>query len=247
MINTKCSECMFAHSVTEDTTNLGCSKKIIHHIQNIKNITQDSNGFNVIENYACRFGFSKQIYEANQDQLSAIDFEARLLENSTIRYYLLLDCIENINFDHIINILPNLPVSPKAVSFMFRSLSYRPFNNQHQKYLVSNYKNISWKAHNFIEDTDLEFAIDHILSTNAKLNQTSYFLVYNASNIDRIQNDVAILHEKLILHQEPMIAAIDQNHTLYRLAMSFENYKVAKNLGSNLIDILVQEQNILYY
>ena len=62
MISTKCSECMFASPIPDSFSN-SCSKNIIDHISSIKKITKDSNNFNIIENYACRYGFSKKIYE----------------------------------------------------------------------------------------------------------------------------------------------------------------------------------------
>jgi|688.fasta_scaffold00202_59 hypothetical protein len=247
MINTKCKECMFSHSDGEKNDNPICSKNIIEQIKDIKNIKQED-GFNIIENYACRYGFSKQIYEQHKEQWDPQDFENRMLENSRIRYYLLLDCYDpDLDFNHILQQIPKLNMPPKSVSFMFRSLNFRPFVQEHQDFLLSNYKNIRWKAHNFLEEMSLEEGIDHILSTNAKNNDTSIFLVYNAKDLQFLDRDVNTINKNMILYQSPMIAIIDRNNTLYRLAMSFDNYKVAKTLGPNLIPVLTQESNIVYY
>lgn len=247
MINTKCKECMFAYSAEEKSDGPICSKNIIEQIKNSKNVIQED-GFNIIENYACRYGFSKEIYEQHKDKWEPQDFENRMIENSKIRYYLLLDCYDSdLNLKDIIEKIPQLKIPPKSVSFMFRSLDFRPFNQEHQDFLLSNYKDIRWKAHNFLEDTTLESGIDHILSTNAKNNNTSVFLVYNAKDLQSLDRDVHTINENIILYQSPMIAIIDRNNTLYRLAMSFENYKVAKTLGANLIPVLTQESSIVYY
>lgn len=245
MINTKCRECMFAST---DATQ-SCQKNIISKIKSIKTITKDNDNFNVIENYACRYGFSKQIYEQYKNQWDPNDFEYRLQENSKIRYYLLLDCYEtDLDFDHIIRSIPSLSIEPKAVSFMFRNLEYRPFNIEYQNFILEHYKDIYWKAHNFLEDMSLEHSIDHILSTNLKNNNTSIFLVYNAKDLASLDSDVQTINNNIVLYQYPMIAMIDNNNeSLYRLAMSFENYKVAKSLGPSLIPVLTQETSIIHY
>jgi len=247
MINTKCKECMFSYSDGEQSDSSICSKNIIEQIKDIKNITQED-GFNIIENYACRYGFSKQIYEQYKDQWDPQDFENRMLENRRIKYYLLLDCYDpDLDLQDIIQQIPQLNIPPKSVSFMFRSLSFRPFGKEHQDFLLSNYKDIRWKAHNFLEEIPLEDGIDHILSTNAKNNDTSIFLVYNAKDLQFLDRDIQTINNNMILYQSPTIAIVDHNNTLYRLAMSFENYKVAKTLGPNLIPVLTQENNITRY
>jgi hypothetical protein len=238
---------MFAHSNDKNNSNPICSKNIIEQIKNLKKITQED-GFNIIENYACRYGFSKDIYEKHKDNWDPQDFENRLQENSKIRYYLLLDCYDpDLNFNDIIQKIPQLNIPPKSVSFMFRSLNFRPFIQEHQDFLLSNYKDIRWKAHNFLEEMPLEGGIDHILSTNAKNNNTSIFLVYNAKDIQFLDNDIRTINDNMILYQSPTIAVIDRNNSLYRLAMSFENYKLAKTLGPELIPVLIQESGIVYY
>jgi hypothetical protein len=238
---------MFAYSSGEQSDSPICSKNIIEQIKDIKNIKQED-GFNIIENYACRYGFSKQIYEQNKDQWDPQDFENRMMDNSRIRYYLLLDCHDpDLNLQDVIQSISQLDMPPKSVSFMFRNLNFRPFGQEHQDYLLSNYKDIRWKAHNFLEEISLEGGIDHILSTNAKNNNTSIFLVYNAKDLQSLDRDIQTINDNMILYQSPMIAIIDRNNTLYRLAMSFENYKVAKTLGPNLIPVLTQENSIAYY
>jgi hypothetical protein len=238
---------MFSYSDGEKSDTPICSKNIIEQIKHIKDIKQED-GFNIIENYACRYGFSKQIYEQHKDKWNPEDFENRMIENSRIRYYLLLDCYDsNLNLKDIIQQIPQLSIPPKSVSFMFRSLNFRPFGQEHQDFLLSNYNDIRWKAHNFLEEMSLEGGIDHILSTNAKNNNTSIFLVYNARDLQFLDRDIQTINDHMILYQSPMIAIIDRNNTLYRLAMSFENYKVAKTLGPNLIPVLTQENNIVHY
>jgi len=247
MINTKCQECMFAYPVS-DSAGSGCSKQIIEKIKNEKNITLDSDNFNIIESYACRFGFSKTVYEANKEQLESIDFDNRLAENSKIRYYLLLDCVDDtFDIEKSIQSLTNLNIPPKAVSFMFRSLSFRPFNSNHTELFNKYGSDIVYKAHNFVDNMDLEPAIDHILSTNSKNNDTALFLVYNCTSLDGLSKDIEAINNNVVLYQKPMIAMVDSQHTIYRLAMTFDNYKVAKQIGGDLISVLTQETNIIYY
>lgn len=246
MINTKCKECMF--SASNDDADQSCSKGIIEKIKNIKKISKDEDNFNVIENYACRYGFSKEIYEKYKTEFEENNFALKLEENSKIRYYLLLDCSDvDLDFRYISQALLKLKIPPKSVSFMFRNLEYRPFNSDHQSFLTTNYKDIVWKAHNFIDNIELENAIDNILSTNSKSNNTCVFLVYNAKDLDSLEQDVEAINIHTTLYQSATIAMIDNNNALYRLSMSFENYKVAKTLGANIISVLNEENNIIHY
>jgi hypothetical protein len=89
MVNTKCSQCLFASASDDISTQ--CSKNILNTIKDTKNITYDGDGFAIIENYACRFGFSKQIYNDNRSMFTDEQFDSLMHKNSTIRLYLMLD------------------------------------------------------------------------------------------------------------------------------------------------------------
>lgn len=246
MINTKCQECMFSSiSMNSDE---GCSKNIIHQIKDIKTITQDPDGFNVIHEYACRYGFSKHIYSQHKNDLDSINFEDRLALNSKVRLYLILDCNQTTNFEQLADKLNNLSIKPAALSMIFRSSDQDIFSdNLHSKILNNKLIDIKWKAHKFIENSDLEFAVDHILSTNNKPNNSSHILVYNIEDIDSLNQDIVFLNKNIMLYQKPHIAIVDKNHKIYRLCITFENYKVAKNIGENIIKILSAESNVILY
>lgn len=246
MINTKCQECMFSDIHTKE--NLGCSKGIIPLISNIKSITIDNDGFNVINQYACRYGFSKQIYNEHKEEFDKIDFEGRLLVNSKTRFYLILDCNDSIDFQILSDKINNLDIRPAALSMIFRSSDQDIFSDSvHTKILNSQLVDIKWKVHKFIENQDLEFALDHILSTNVGLNNSSYILVYHINDIDRLNDDINFLNKQIMLYQKPHIAILDKDYNLYRLCITFDNYKVAKNLGNSIINILSQEENTILY
>jgi len=248
MINTKCCECMFASPSTDKS--LGCSKDIINKIVNIKKISKDENQFNIIENYACRYGFSQKIYDQYKDKFTDITLDQMIQNNSSIKYYLLLDCSDtNIDFDNIINKLSTVDILPVSVSFMFRTTSFRPFlPDKHNNICNNIFKNIKWKAHNFLYNISLNDAISNILSTNSKQNNSSYFLVYDGNRIDQLNSDTITINNNIILYQNPTIAMVDNKDTLYKFFMSFDNYTVAKEISHNLLDSIKNEQdNIIYY
>ena len=239
---------MFGSIRTKD--DIGCSKNIPQLISDIKNITTDDQGFNIINEYACRYGFSKDIYNKHREELSSIDFEKRLSYNSQVKFYLILDCNNTIDFDILSDQINNLSIKPVALSMIFRSSDQNIFSDAiHSKILntkLSN-NNIKWKVHKLIENSDLEFAIDHVLSTNMHPNYSSHILVYHINDIDHLNDDINFLNQQIMLYQRPHIAILDKNLSLYRLCITFENYKVAKNLGNTIIDILSAERDTILY
>ena len=77
MVNTKCCECMFASPVNNSDTLKGCSKDIISKIKDIKEISIDDNGYNHIHNYACRYGFSQNIYNQYKQNFIQLNSHGR--------------------------------------------------------------------------------------------------------------------------------------------------------------------------
>jgi hypothetical protein len=252
MLNTKCSECMYAKEITNSDALTGCSKNIIEKIYNIKKIFQEENSlYNTIENYACRHGFSKKIYEENQDKFQNDVLEKMIEANNRLRYYLLLDCSDNtINFDDIISSVSKLEIQPSAISFIFRKVAFRPFlPEKHNDICNTLFINSKWKAHNFLYNISLNDSIDHILSTNARMNNTSHFLVYDSNKINNLNNDVITMNDNIMLYQKPMAVMIEDKLNLHKFCMSFENYTIAKQISSNLLNIYsdIEDTDIVYF
>ena len=248
MISTKCSECMFASPIPDSFSN-SCSKNIIDHISSIKKITKDSNKFNIIENYACRYGFSKKIYEENKENLENNNFDQMLSNNSKMRYHLILDMELNNDIDNIIKEISKLDILPSYVSFMFRNKQTRTFiPNKHTELLNSINQDFDWKIHNFLEELDLEHSIDHILSTNFKNNNTYHFLVYSSNNIHVLNSEISSINNNIMLYQKSFIAMLKNSSSLYGLLMSFDNYKVAKSIDYSLLSAINTEpDSITFY
>jgi hypothetical protein len=252
MINTKCSECMFAKPIINNDPLTGCSKNIIEKIHNVKKIFQEPDSlFNTIENYTCRHGFSNKIYEEHKDKFEGDTFDKMIQSNSKFRYYLLLDCSDNtIDFDNIISSISQLDIKPSAISFIFRSVSFRPFlPEKHNDICNSLFNDIKWKAHNFLYNISLNSSIDHILSTNSRMNDTSHFLVYDSNRIDTLNNDTINANNNIMLYQKPMVVMTETKTDLHKFCMSFENYSVAKQISSNLLGIYqeINEADIIYF
>ena len=248
MISTKCSECMFASPIL-DPSSRSCSKNIIDQVSNIKKITKDSNNFNIIENYACRYGFSKKIYDENKENLENNNFDQMLSNNSKMRYHLILDMELNNDIDHIIKEIKELDILPRYVSFMFRNKETQTFiPNKHTSLLNSINQDFDWKIHNFLEKLDLEHSIDHILSTNFKNNNTSHFLVYSSNNVHSLNSEVSTINNTIMLYQKSFIAMLKNSSSLYGLLMSFDNYKVAKSIDRSLLSAISTEpDSITFY
>lgn len=238
MLSTKCEKCLFANQ-NNGNEFTECSQNIIQRIKDKKTITQEDN-FNVIQEYACRYGFAKEIYETNKNELKDIDLLQQIKTNAQIKYYLLLDVDSQHDIDHIIDTLNNLEIKPQFVSLMFRNPELKGFTQQDKELLTSKI-NIQWKCHNFTHPINLQEAIDHILSTNMQISKSSHFLVYDSIDLQKLSLDINYINDILVLYQKPHIAMIKDFTTLNKLFMSFENYKVAKSLGENILDILKNE------
>jgi hypothetical protein len=244
MLNTKCEKCLFAQPI--DSINpIKCSQGVIDKIQNFKTIIQENN-FNIIQEYACRFGFAKEIYEQHQEQLKDIDLLQQIKTNAEVKYYLLLDIQPECDMNDLIDKLNNLDNKPRFISFMFRSPHLRRFTNEDKELLVSKSK-IEWKSHNFVSYLSMQEGIDHILSTNMEISKSSHLLVYNSLDLDNLLLDISIINDNLLLYQKPHIAMIKNFDTLYGLFMSLENYKVAKSLNDDILEILKSESEVLQF
>ena len=242
MLNTKCERCLFANPVS-DTSSAQCSQNIIDQIKSYKTITQE-NDFNIIQEYACRYGFAKEVYEQNKENFKDVDLLDHINKNTQIKYYLLLDIDKNYEIDSLIDKLNNLNIKPQFVSVMFREPKVRRFLEKDKEAFVSK-SLIPWKCHNFIESNGLQQSIDHILSTNMQNSKSLHFLVYNSLDLDQLQKDILAINNNLILYQKPNIAMMKNLNTLYGLFMSFENYKVAKSFGDDILELLNKESEIL--
>lgn len=252
MLNTKCCECMYAKEIINSDPLTGCSKNIIEKIYKLKKVFQEENSlFNTIENYACRHGFSKKIYEEHKDKFENNILEEMIANNNKLRYYLLLDCSDNsVDFDNIISTISNLEIKPSAISFIFRTVAFRPFlPEKHNDICNTLFGNIKWKAHNFLYNMSLNDGIDHILSTNSSMNNTSHFLVYDSSKINDLNNDTIIMNENIILYQKPMVVMTENQSSLHKFCISFENYTIAKQISSNLLNIFkdINNSDIVYF
>jgi len=238
MLSTRCGKCLFANQ-NEGNEFTECSQNIIQKIKDSKKITQEDN-FNVIHEYACRYGFAKEIYETNKENLKDIDLLEQIKTNAQIKYYLLLDVGSQCDIDHIINALNDLEIQPQFVSLMFRNPELKSFT-QRDKELLTTKINMQWKCHNFTHQINLQDAIDHILSTNMQISKSSHLLVYESEALKNLSLDINYINDTLILYQKSHIAMLKDFTTLNKLFISFENYKVAKSLGDNILDILQHE------
>lgn len=245
MINTKCSQCLFASNTS--VINDRCSKNIIPKIQDIKTITFDDDNFAIIENYACKFGFSKEVYESNQHLFDEDKFQELMTKNSTIKLYLILDIHDIDNISHISDQLNQLPIKPQYISLLLRDPTSQKFTEDTANVLNDKLKGCMWKAHSFLENISLIDSIDHILATNIRANNTTHFLVYDSDDIGSLSKSINYINDIIMLYQKPHIAILNNKTTLYGLAISFENYKVAKSLQDNFFHAITQESSLLFY
>ena len=247
MVNTNCSQCMFANKVVEDIKISGCQRDIIKKIIDHKDVTLDSNNYNIIHNYACRFGFSKEVYEKHQTEFNKINLLSKIENNAKLPIYLIIDFLpDGPGIDLIIDHLSQSNFHPKFISMLFRDKSNQFIDTIHDN-ISSKIPNTTWKIHNFLEHMSLNDGIDHVLSTNLSKSQSSYLLVYKSSDYEHLNTDLLKINESIVLHQMPHIAMIKNLDSLYGLTISIQNYTVAKSINNNLLDAIRTESDTLLH
>jgi hypothetical protein len=236
---------MFANQVLDDKKIAGCQRDIIKKIIDHKDITLDSSNYNTIHNYACRFGFSKEIYEKHKEEFDKIDLLSKIDNNAKLPIYLIMDCVpEGPDVGLIIDHLSQSNFHPKFMSMLFRNKSNQTIDTIYDN-ISSKIPNTTWKIHNFLEDMSLNDSIDHVLSTNLSKSQCSYLLVYKSSDYEHLNTDLLNINESVVLHQMPHIAMVKNLDNLYGLTISVQNYIVAKSINNNLLDAIRTESETL--
>jgi hypothetical protein len=247
MVNTNCSQCIFANKIDNNIKVDGCQRDIIKKIIEYKDISLDSNNFNIINNYACKFGFSKNVYEKHKIEFDKIDLLSKIDNNAKLPIYLAIDCVPGgPDLDLIIDHLAQSNFYPKFISILFRDKSNQNLDIINDN-ISSKIPNATWKIHNFLENINLNDSIDHILSTNLSKSQCSYLLVYKSSDYQYLNTDLLKINESVVLHQIPHIAMVKSLNNLYGLAISVQNYIVAKSINTNILDAILTESAALIH
>lgn len=244
--NTNCQKCIFANKANQDEP---CQHNIIEYIKDHKKL-DIVNDYYVINEYVCRMGFSKDIYEANKDKISLEDIKQEIVDRACMRYYLILD-ISTTSPEALKNtcdILLDLKIKPAFISFIML-----PSDDNKEKITVLKTltdDKLMWKAHSFIETMDIDNVIHSILDTNFQNNHSEYILIYDINNLEQLDNDINEINSNIIIYQKPFHYARKHNSSnLDGLFMHFNNYQVCRSRDNHIVEALkaIPEAIVLEY
>lgn len=245
MNNTSCKECLFEKQEDKE-----CYFDIPEIIKENKKIYKKEESL-YIEDYTCRYCFSKRIYEENQE-LQQIDIIKHISSNAKIKYYLVIsldDIISSNNIIELCNIINSLDIKPTYISFINKNLKRaKDITTEIQSNIDIN---ISWKLHNFIEDNTLQECITITLDTNMQKSNCSLFTVYKPEHNhlcrDILNNRINFLHMECVVKQNKFNAVIKDIKSLDGLSISFAAYKfLILNINKNILEAIQLEKEFKY-
>lgn len=238
MKDTICQNCYFAKPIDSAKP---CEFDIPDIIKQDKIIESRENYF-VIKNYACRYGFSKKIYEENIDKLSNKNMIDYIKEQNIVKYSLALVLEKNANHEQIIKNINRLSIKPNYITV----ICYEKGNHINQ--LLQSYlsEQIPYKVHNFLEDIGGPQALHIAMETNkSKAGNLMWILnkdlLEDVLSNDSIQNiNYAINVEQKSAHYYKY-SKIESN--FYGIFININNYSA---LSKTLDYSIENNQNILY-
>jgi hypothetical protein len=183
MKNTMCKDCYFADTASSDKP---CFFDIPNIVRNSNKIEVIDN-YNKINNYICRYGFSKKIYQENIDKLHNVDMIEYIKQSNIVKYSLAL-VIKNSEAENIYQKIHQLSILPYYITI----ICYKDAQQLHSL-LQSPQNYIKYKIHKFLEEIPASHALHIALETNkAKIGNLLWILDENGLDKvleqDSIQN-----------------------------------------------------------
>jgi hypothetical protein len=248
MINTNCQECIFSDPITSSKP---CQFDIIDSIKDIKTL-KNKNDYYVIENYQCRYCFSKKIKEKNKEILKDIDIVNEIKTRNLIQYSLVIDSrIEN-NYEQIVGQINKFTIKPRYLLF----LSCKTNSSNIESIEKNINKKIKWKIQNFFEDSiDYNSAIRIALDTNKDIKKHQFLWILKPDQLSYCNENKAIEKINYIVNVEQPVCNFIRskkyvNNNFHNLFMNYATYNhIVKNINSSLeegIDSL-ENKTIVYY
>lgn len=181
MANTYCKGCAFAHE--NSPIDSSCDFDILYHIKNIKDI-DIKNNYYYINNYKCKYAFSKETLVKNQ--LDINDIKSLLINKAHLQYYLIIDArnlIKDSDFDNLGNQINSLDIFPKTVSIIVNIYNSNNEDIYRRLYNIID-KKIKWKLHAFLKDISFNEAANVAAETNIQTSESSIIYFWDVSVTD---------------------------------------------------------------
>lgn len=247
MKNTHCANCIFSETVSSKKNT--CKFNIINKIKDTKEITIE-NDYYKINNYLCRFGFSKKTYESNKEAMTEINLEQELIDRLRLRYYLVIDARNTDNYEYILDKIRTAKNSPQYVSVLVEN------DTKAKDYILGFDKHTSrqygYKIHCVLEEGNMSKVLPMILDTNLRKNNSQYLWIANTDTIRNIDKSIESLQEILQIHQpdcDLITHNMNDEKDIYGLFLPFEYYIFIRDRFGSLQNAINSKDSlrIIYY
>ncbi len=243
-MKTMCKKCIFADLAGSEEP---CAMNIVNRINTLYSINVDDEGFNIIDDYRCLYGFDLNTYDKNKNDIGGLDqLTAEIYKRCEVPYYLVLFATET-SIDHLIQEVRNLSIKPKYLSVvLFASNSTSDIINKLSTQLQSI---CEWKLHNFLEEEPKEKALNIIFDTNKNKNNSQYAWIIDSEYAKDLDKQIADINEIMtIIKPKAHMLCKSKNFSLDGLFISFDNFRqlcqenerlISEGIQSNIEHVLI--------
>lgn len=228
MAKTKCASCLFAGPANSENS---C-------VFNIPSIVKDSKEVNIIDNYyeiskyRCLYGFDKNQYESNKQDLQNMNLQDLVVERAKIKYYLVVN-IKDSSTDIIESIIDNinkLDFKPQYISFISDAEDIK--SKIIYDLIRKNLECRKWKLHIFVKELPINNCINVALDTCLIESQSWCVCFVNANELPtdgllEFMNDYIyyLQHVFIITQQNNCGVKYGDKKSLHMLCLNCSVYK----------------------
>lgn len=239
-LSTSCEKCIFSNPVNSDKC---CEFSIIDTIKDTKKI-DIKNDYYYINNYVCRYGFSKN----NKEKLLSDFPDINLIEyskyNAYIKYYLVINNIDNPDkILDVCNTIKSLTIKPQGISILTKQDNLPEIIKKAEKILGDS--NL-WRLHNFFNpDIDFAVGLNVAMSTNNYFKSSNFLWTINDNQLTDMINNKAIEQINYIVNiLQPDIGIMQSKLTTDYISGVFltkQNYIGLTSKVAPLLNIALQK------
>jgi hypothetical protein len=244
-MKTLCKKCLFADLANSSEP---CAMNVVDHIDKSYSISVDDEGFNVINDYRCLYGFDLSTYDKNKENIGSIStLTEEIYKRCEIPYYMAVFVTEE-RIDSLLDQLSILSVKPKYLSLIL-------FGNNNTTSIISLLKNrlsgiCEWKLHNFLQNEPKEKALNVIFDTNKRKNNSQYTWILDRSDYQDIDKQISDINHIISMKKPKTHMFCKTPHfSLDGLFISFDNFTNLCKENERIISEGVQDNisNIIIY
>jgi hypothetical protein len=243
-MKTLCSKCIFADNFDASEP---CAMNIVERVRGTHSIETDGDGFNIINDYRCLYGFDLVTYDKNKEQIGGLDkLTAEIYRRCEVPYYMVLFATEA-SLDHLIANIKNLSIKPKYLSVIL-------FSSNNTSLIIDKLKTeltdfCEWKLHNFLDEEPKEKALNIVFDTNKNKNNSEYAWIIDSEMVQDLDKQIADINEIMtITKPKAHMLCRTKNFSLDGLFISFTNLRslcrenerlISEGIKSNSSEILI--------